>query len=321
MTWSTWLSDRLAAIAASVPDEIDGFRLDEHSAEVFSDRRIFDVASYPDSMWKKPGDKAPNRAGLAAWGAYVNSLALRDYGRPLFIAASADLAESTNIAGFGQDYDGSPGTGWYERDAQPDRRPAAHRDHRVLQRRAGRRAGHGQPVRRPVRAVRRVLGRVLHLRLVLLPQVRARCGCSASSPRTPSSRSARCCGSRATPARRPPRTPAPTSASSPSASPSCSRTGTSSTCTRGSTTRSRCCSARRSGSTCPIVALHLTRPPIEIPDREALGIPSHFEAARGAYVLRDYRPGQPRGGTVYVRGTMPTAEPGQPAARAGRPGH
>ncbi|HEX3489267.1 MAG TPA: hypothetical protein VHU92_07980, partial [Streptosporangiaceae bacterium] len=32
----------------------------------------------------------------------------------------------------------------------------------------------------------------------------------------------------------------------------------------------------------------------------------HFEAARGAYLLRDYRPGQPRGGTVYVRGTMPT---------------
>ena len=56
----------------------------------------------------------------------------------------------------------------------------------------------------------------------------------------------------------------------------------------------------------PIVALHLTRPPVEIPDREALGIPSHFAAARGAYVLRDYRPGEPKGGTVYVRGTMPT---------------
>ena len=31
----------------------------------------------------------------------------------------------------------------------------------------------------------------------------------------------------------------------------------------------------------PIVALHLTRPPVTIPDRAALGIPSHFEAARG----------------------------------------
>jgi transketolase len=56
----------------------------------------------------------------------------------------------------------------------------------------------------------------------------------------------------------------------------------------------------------PIVALHLTRPSIEIPDRAALGIPSHFEAARGAYVLRDFRDDQPRGGTVFVRGTMAT---------------
>src|ERR1019366_812329 len=152
----TWLSDRLLAIAGTVPESVEGFRLGQ--PEVFSDRRIFDVASYPDSMWKKPGEQAPNRAGLAAWGAYVNSLALRDYGRPLFIAASADLAESTNIAGFGH---------------EPDGGAAAHRDHRVHQRRTGRRAGHGQPGFESVRGVRRLLGRVLHLRLVLLPEVRA----------------------------------------------------------------------------------------------------------------------------------------------------
>jgi transketolase len=55
-----------------------------------------------------------------------------------------------------------------------------------------------------------------------------------------------------------------------------------------------------------IVALHLTRPPIEVPDREALGIASHFEAARGAYLIRDYVPGQPRMGTILVQGTMTT---------------
>ena len=53
----------------------------------------------------------------------------------------------------------------------------------------------------------------------------------------------------------------------------------------------------------PIVALHLTRPPIEIVDREALGMPSYFEAARGAYVVRDYNPELPRGGTLIVQGT------------------
>ena len=56
----------------------------------------------------------------------------------------------------------------------------------------------------------------------------------------------------------------------------------------------------------PLVALHLTRPSIELPDREALGMPSHFEAARGAYVMRDFKPG-PRGGTVFVQGTTTTA--------------
>ena len=35
----------------------------------------------------------------------------------------------------------------------------------------------------------------------------------------------------------------------------------------------------------PLVALHLTRPAVEIPDRQTLGIPSRFEAARGAYIL------------------------------------
>ncbi len=35
-------------------------------------------------------------------------------------------------------------------------------------------------------------------------------------------------------------------------------------------------------------------------------MPSHLDAARGAYVLRDFRQGEPRGGTVFVRGTMST---------------
>ena len=57
----------------------------------------------------------------------------------------------------------------------------------------------------------------------------------------------------------------------------------------------------------PIIALHLTRPAIELPDREALGMPSHFEAARGAYVLRPFRDDLPAMGTVFVQGTTTTA--------------
>jgi transketolase len=57
----------------------------------------------------------------------------------------------------------------------------------------------------------------------------------------------------------------------------------------------------------PIIALHLTRPPIELPDRKVIGMPSHFEAANGAYVVRDYQPGRDRDGTVIVQGTSAMA--------------
>ena len=57
----------------------------------------------------------------------------------------------------------------------------------------------------------------------------------------------------------------------------------------------------------PLITLHLTRPPITIPDRAALGIPSHFEAARGAYVMRDFDPRRPRGGVVIAQGTSAVA--------------
>jgi transketolase len=55
-----------------------------------------------------------------------------------------------------------------------------------------------------------------------------------------------------------------------------------------------------------IVALHLTRPPIQVPDRPGLGIASHFEAARGAYLIRDYKSDQPKMGAILVQGTMST---------------
>jgi len=96
-----WLTDRLNEVAATVPVHVDGFNLTDRGA-VFKDERFFDARSYPAEIWKKPGDKQPNRAAYGAWGSYVNALAKQEYGRPLFLGASADLAESTNLAGFGQ---------------------------------------------------------------------------------------------------------------------------------------------------------------------------------------------------------------------------
>jgi transketolase len=57
----------------------------------------------------------------------------------------------------------------------------------------------------------------------------------------------------------------------------------------------------------PIIALHLTRPPVEIPDRKALGMASHMDAAKGAYVIRGYNQDRPQEGVVIIRGTSSTA--------------
>jgi transketolase len=301
----TWLSDRLLAIAGTVPDEIDGFRLGGRAAEVFADRRIFDVTSYPDSMWRKPGEKAPNRAGLAAWGAYVNSLALRDYGRPLFIAASADLAESTNIAGFGKDFDGSPGTGWYERERNPT---GALLPTEITEfSNAGLMAGLATVnlADNPFGqfdgfwGACSTYGSFSYLKygaMRLFSQLAQDCELKVGKLLWIAGHSG------------------PETAEDSRTHFGIFAIGVTQLFPDGHVidlhpweyNEVPVLLGAAFALDIPIVALHLTRPPIEIPDREALGIPSHLAAGRGAYLLREYRPDQPKGGTVYVRGTMPT---------------
>jgi transketolase len=55
----------------------------------------------------------------------------------------------------------------------------------------------------------------------------------------------------------------------------------------------------------PIIALHLTRPNVKVPDRAALGVASHMAAAKGAYVIRDYD-SRAKEGTIFVQGTSTT---------------
>jgi len=71
-------------------------------------------------MFAKPGEKVPNRAALIKWGSYVNAAIGRKYNRPLIIATSADLTESTNLHGFGQGWGDNPGWGWYDRSTNID---------------------------------------------------------------------------------------------------------------------------------------------------------------------------------------------------------
>ena len=66
------------------------------------------------------------------------------------------------------------------------------------------------------------------------------------------------------------------------------------------------CLAAALSTDVPIIALHLTRPSVTVPDRKALGMGSYMDAAKGAYVIKDYTSTQDRRGLVLVRGTSST---------------
>ncbi len=300
------LAERLLEVAASVPQSVDGFNLGGRGAELFADPRITDFRSYPAAMWKAPGEKAPNRAALATWGAWVNSFAKAEYGRPLVIACSADLAESTNIAGFAKGFGEMEGWGWYQRDSNA--RGTLLPQEITEFTNAGLMVGLATVnlADDPFTAFNGFWGACstygsfsylkygpMRLFSQLAQDSELKVGkviwvAGHSGPETAED----------------------------------SRThfgifspGVTQLFPAGHVidlhpwehNEVPVMLAAALATDVPIVALHLTRPSVEIPDREALGMAPHWEAARGAYLLRAAAPHRPCAGTVYVRGTMTTA--------------
>jgi transketolase len=299
-----WLSDRLLDIARSVPETIDGFRLGQRAAKIFEDQRIYDFRSYPAEVWKKPGEKAPNRAALGVWGSYVNSVARRDYGRPLFVVCSADLAESTNIAGFAADFGGTAGFGWYERDKNPTGCLLPTEITEFSN--AGLMVGMASVdlAEDPFDSfdgfwgATSTYGSFSYLNygsIRLFSQLAQDCELKVGKMLWVAGHSG------------------PETADDSRTHFGIFEPGVTQLFPEGKVidlhpweyNEVPVMLGAALALDVPVVALHLTRPAIEIPDREALGMPSHFEAARGAYVLRGFRSDLPRAGTVFVRGTMP----------------
>lgn len=113
-----FVSERLIQIAQTVPEEIAEFKLPD--ANPFKDKTIYDYKNYPEELFAKPGTSAANREGFSKWGAWINSYTYKKYGRPVFIAMSADLADSTQISGFAKPYGDFKGYGWYDRETNLD---------------------------------------------------------------------------------------------------------------------------------------------------------------------------------------------------------
>jgi transketolase len=300
------LSDRLVEVAGLVPDHVEGFNLGGHGADIFRDTRLTDVSAYPPQIWKQPGDKAPNRAALAAWGSWVNAYAKAEYGRPLFIVCSADLADSTNIIGFAKDFGEMPGWGWYNRDTNPRGT--------LLPQEITEFTNSGVTVGiatvnladDPMSsfngfwAACSTYGSFSYLKygpMRLFSQLAQDCELKVGKVIWVAGHSG------------------PETAEDSRTHFGIYETGVTQLFPEGHVidlhpweyNEVPVVLAAALATDVPIVALHLTRPAVEIPDRAALGMASHFEAARGAYLIRDVKPGTPSAGTVYVQGTVTTA--------------
>jgi len=302
----TWLSDRLLEIAAQVPERVEGLKIGGAGAGLFEDERLFDFRAYPDEMWAAPGESQPNRAALARWGAWVNSFARREYGRPAFLVCSADLADSTNISGFAKGFGDVEGWGWYDREKNPGGVLLPQEITEFTN--AGLCVGAASVnlADDPKRSFNgfwtgcSTYGSFSYLKygpMRLFSQLAQDCDLRVGKVIWVAGHSG------------------PETAEDSRTHFGIFAPGVTQLFPEGQVidlhpwefNEVPVVLAAALREKAPIVALHLTRPKIAIPDREALGMPSHFEAARGAYVIRDYRPGRPRGGTVFVQGTSTTS--------------
>ncbi len=296
-----YLADTLVALGDSVPEEIPSLRIGQRG-NPFQDERLYDFRNYPADLFVAPGTSAPNRAALAKWGAWVNAFGAQEYGRPLFIVSSADLTESTNISGFGKGYGSFPGYGWYERFGTSEGVLLPQEITEFTN--AGIMVGMAtvnlsedpEHVFDGFWGASSTYGSFSYLLygpLRLFSQLAQDCDLKVGKVLFVAGHSG------------------PETADDSRTHFGIFSPGVTQLFPEGRIINLHpwehnevpVLLGAALKQDAPIVALHLTRPPIEVPDRAKLGIPSHFEAARGAYVVRDYRPDQPRGGAVIVQGT------------------
>ena len=296
-----YLADTLVALGDSVPEDIPTFQLGKRG-NPFQDERLYDYRNYPGEMYAAPGTRVANRAALAKWGAWVNAFGAREYGRPLFLACSADLAGSTNISGFANGYGDFAGYGWYERYGTPEGVLLPQEITEFAN--AGIMAGLATVNFAPDLEATfdgfwgacSTYGSFSYLKygmFRLFSQLAQDCDWKVGKVIWVAGHSG------------------PETADDSRTHFGIFSPGVTQFFPEGQIINLHpwehnevpVLLGAALAHDVPIIALHLTRPPIKIPDRVKLGMPSHFEAARGAYVVRDYRPDQPRGGTVIVQGT------------------
>jgi len=295
-----YLTGRLLELADNVPESISGDPVFDKNP--LNDPVLFDFKNYPEKLYKKPGEIAPNRAGFGNFGSWINSYCQKKYSRPLFLVCSADLAGSTNIAGFAAGWDDQPDLGMYNRETNPKGclLPQGITEFGN----AGISAGISSVNMSPdvydsyngFYSASSTYGSFSYLKygaFRLFSQMTQDSQFKLGKTIWVAGHSG------------------PETAEDGRTHFGIFSPGVTQLFPKGQIINLHpfeynevpVMLAAAFQTDVPIIALHLTRPGVKIPDRMALGIPHYFEAAKGAYVIKDYHPGQPKTGVVLVRGT------------------
>jgi transketolase len=248
-----------------------------------------------------------NRAALGDWGAWINSFGAQEYGRPLFIASSADLAGSTNISGFAQGKNGFEGYGWYGRSGTENGALLTQSITEFAN--AGIMAGMASVnfSDNPVEDFDGFWGAtstygsfsyLVYGMLRLYSQMDQDCDLQLGKVIYVASHSG------------------PETADDSRTHFGVFAPGVTQLFPEGSVINLYpweynevpvVLAAALKLKKPSIIVLHLTRPNVEIPDRNSLKMASHLDAAKGAYIVRAFEEGKPEEGTFYIQGTSAMA--------------
>jgi len=298
-----YLAETLISLGDSVPTKIDNCKITVKNPA--KDKKIFDVSSLPDDLFVSPGEKAPNRVGFSKYASYINTMSINKYGRPLVIAMSADLADSTNISGFAKEYGGSEDMGLYDKTNNTNS-PLMPQGITEFTN-SGMLAGlatvnfNEDPYEEfnGFYGAMSTYGSFSYLKygpIRLFSQIAQDSDLKVGKLIWVAGHSG------------------PETAEDSRTHFGIFAPGVTQLFPDGHIINLHPWEhnevapalAAAMSTDVPIVALHLTRPPITIPDRKALGMASYKEAAKGAYIIKDYDENRPLEGVVIVRGTSST---------------
>lgn len=300
-----YITDTLLALADSVP-AAPAKPLFDLARNPLKDADLFDPETYPEELFVPPGTVQSNRAAFGKWGSYINSLCGERYGRPLFLACAADLAESTNVADFGRDFAGYRNFGWYEREKNVEgsvipQEITEFANSGIMAALATTNLS-GKPFEEfngfcGVCSTYAAFSYLKYGEMRILSQMAQDCEIKFGKVLWVAGHSGI---ETAEDARTHYGVFAP-------AVTQLFPDGQVINLYPTDCNEVPVMLAAAMKSAPPIIALHLTRPPITVPDRRALGIACYREAARGAYLIRDFDPTLPRMGTLIVQGTVTTS--------------